>query len=163
MMLHEKGERERGSFRDPSGYLFEEGGALYRRIESCYGSHFDTFWKADSTAELVDTRLLIPHTQVSEIPEGHENAHAVIQPERVSFISYPYEWSFHQLRDAALTTLDVHRRALKHQMILRMLPPSISSFIGGEPPSSIRSPSRLIKKACLGLPMDNFVVIFWRP
>ena len=33
----------------------------------------------------------------------------IIQPERVPFISYPYEWSFGQLKDAALATLSIQR------------------------------------------------------
>jgi len=37
----------------------------------------------------------------------------------VSFISYPYEWSFGQLKDAALATLSIQRRALKLGMSLK--------------------------------------------
>ncbi|MGH7499957.1 MAG: SAM-dependent methyltransferase, partial [Gemmatimonadales bacterium] len=44
---------------------------------------------------------------------------AVLQPERVPFISYPYEWSFGQLRDAALLTLTLQERALKRDFTLR--------------------------------------------
>ncbi|HLA08217.1 MAG TPA: hypothetical protein VJ022_12270, partial [Anaerolineales bacterium] len=43
----------------------------------------------------------------------------IIQPERVAFISYPYEWSFGQLKDAALATLSIQRRALKAGMSLK--------------------------------------------
>ena len=48
-----------------------------------------------------------------------EAAFKVIQPERVPFISYPYEWSFSQLKDAALATLSIHKRALKLGMLLK--------------------------------------------
>ncbi|MGZ9223589.1 MAG: SAM-dependent methyltransferase, partial [Anaerolineales bacterium] len=46
-------------------------------------------------------------------------AYKIIQPERVPFISYPYEWSFGQLKDAALATLSIQRRALKAGMSLK--------------------------------------------
>ena len=43
-----------------------------------------------------------------------DSAAAVIRPDVVPFISYPYEWTFGQLRDAALLTLDVQSAALEH-------------------------------------------------
>ncbi len=46
-------------------------------------------------------------------------AFKVIQPERVPFISYPYEWSFSQLKDAALATLSIQKRAMKLDMSLK--------------------------------------------
>jgi hypothetical protein len=50
---------------------------------------------------------------------GSAEAFKVIQPERVPFISYPYEWSFSQLKDAALATLSIQKRALKLDMSLK--------------------------------------------
>ena len=47
------------------------------------------------------------------------DAHTVIAPTPVPFVSYPYEWSFGQLRDAALLTLDVQERALDRGFVLR--------------------------------------------
>jgi ribosomal protein L11 methylase PrmA len=44
---------------------------------------------------------------------------AVIQPEVLDYISYPYEWCFSQLKAAALTTLTIQRIALEHGMILK--------------------------------------------
>ena len=43
----------------------------------------------------------------------------MLQPERVSFVSYPYEWCPGQLRDAALATLEIQKRAMAHGMSLR--------------------------------------------
>lgn len=53
------------------------------------------------------------------MPEASATAYKIIQPERVPFISYPYEWSFSQLKDAALATLSIQRRALKAGMSLK--------------------------------------------
>ena len=36
----------------------------------------------------------------------------MLPPDRVGFISYPYEWSFGQLQDAAMLTLEIQQRAL---------------------------------------------------
>jgi hypothetical protein len=43
----------------------------------------------------------------------------VLEPERIPFISYPYEWSFGQLRDAALLVLDIEVAALERGLTLR--------------------------------------------
>lgn len=69
--------------------------------------------------KLVKAGLLIPHVEVDQPPAETELFHKIIQPERVQFISYPYEWSFNQLKDAALATLSIQRRALKVGMSLK--------------------------------------------
>ena len=69
--------------------------------------------------DLVDRRLLIPHAETDEIGPITEHAYKVLRPERIPFISYPYEWSFSQIKDAALTTLEIQRRALSRGMILK--------------------------------------------
>lgn len=48
-----------------------------------------------------------------------DGAHAIIRAERIEFISYPYEWTFGQLRDAALLTLDIQSLAVSHGYTLR--------------------------------------------
>ncbi|WP_200901009.1 class I SAM-dependent methyltransferase [Thermincola ferriacetica] len=68
---------------------------------------------------MVDAELLIPHTEVQIAAEGfQETVYKIIQPERVPFISYPYEWSFSQLKNAALTTLRIQKTALQFGMSL---------------------------------------------
>ncbi len=42
-----------------------------------------------------------------------------VAPARLPLVSYPYEWCFSQLRDAALATLEIQRRALAHGMTLK--------------------------------------------
>lgn len=68
---------------------------------------------------LVKAGLLIPHVEVDQALAEKETSFKVIQPERVPFISYPYEWSFGQLKDAALATLSIQKRALKVDMSLK--------------------------------------------
>ena len=68
---------------------------------------------------LVKASLLIPHVEVDQLPVESDAAFKVIQPGRVPFISYPYEWSFSQLKDAALATLSIQKRAMKLDMSLK--------------------------------------------
>ena len=42
-----------------------------------------------------------------------------IKPERIPFISYPYKWCFGQLKNAALTILEIKEMALNFGMTLK--------------------------------------------
>src|SRR5205807_4437857 len=68
---------------------------------------------------LVDDGLLIAHEEVGDAPHAPGSAYKVLAPEHLPFISYPYEWSFSQLKHAALLTLEVHLRALERGMTLK--------------------------------------------
>jgi len=107
------------SFRDPSGFLFTDNGILYRQINRVYSLDYARLMDSGLYAKLVKASLLIPHTESDQLPAQSDAAFKVIQPERVAFISYPYEWSFSQLKDAALATLSIQKRALKFDMSLK--------------------------------------------
>jgi hypothetical protein len=107
-----------GSFRDPSGFLFTRGGELFRQVNKIYAPDYDRLMTSGLYDKLVETGRLIQHTEVildATAPEAHK----ILRPERVPFISYPYEWSFGQLQDAALATLSIQKRALKFGMSLK--------------------------------------------
>jgi len=107
------------SFRDPSGFLFQQDGVIYRQVNLVYKEDYDHLMDSGLYQALVDNNLLIPHEEVGIEPPVPELAYKVIKPEPIPFISYPYEWCFSQLRDAALTTLKIQRRALDFGMSLR--------------------------------------------
>jgi hypothetical protein len=108
-----------GSFRDPSGFLFQQDGVIYRQVNLAYKDDYDHLMDSGLYQTLVDDNLLIPHGEVGIEPLVSELAHKVIKPEPIPFVSYPYEWCFSQLRDAALTTLKIQRKALDFGMSLR--------------------------------------------
>lgn len=112
-------KRETASFRDPSGYLFWREGVLYRQVNQRYQDHYTFLMKSGLYRSLVDDGLLINHEEVKIEPYQPEGAYRVICPERIPFISYPYEWSFSQLKDAALATLTIQKRALAYGMSLK--------------------------------------------
>lgn len=107
------------SFRDPSGFLFSRNGILYRQINRAYAEDYARLMDSGLYEKLVKAGLLIPHVETDQVTAEREAAFKVIQPQRVPFISYPYEWSFSQLKDAALATLSIHKRALKLGMSLK--------------------------------------------
>ncbi len=107
------------SFRDPSGFLFSRGGTLYRQVNRKYEQEYARLMDSGLYDKLVKAGLLIPHIEVDQPAAESGTAYKIIQPERVPFISYPYEWSFGQMKDAALATLSIQRRALKAGMSLK--------------------------------------------
>jgi len=107
------------SFRDPSGFLFRRNGVLYRQINDSCREDYDCLMQSGLYENLISRQALIPHTEVDIPPEQPENAYIIIQPEEIPFISYPYEWSFSQLKEAALVTLDIEKTALEHGMTLK--------------------------------------------
>jgi ribosomal protein L11 methylase PrmA len=109
----------RGSFRDPSGFVYSTDGVLYRQVNRVFAEEFDACVAGGLYDDLTDAGLLIPHRAVGLEMAASPDAHAVIEPARIDFISYPYEWAFSQLRDAALLTLDVQERALARGFVLR--------------------------------------------
>jgi len=107
------------SFRDPSGFLFTDKGILYRQINRVYSKDYARLMDSGLYERLVKAGLLIPHVEAGHVSVKSDAGFKVIQPERAPFISYPYEWSFSQLKDAALATLSIQKRALKLDMSLK--------------------------------------------
>lgn len=111
-------EIDPASFRDRSGFVFRRQGRLYRQINESYKPHYDHFLSSGLYDELVTDGLLVEHHEVSALPAGPQG-YKIIEPRRVPLISYPYEWCFSQLKDAALLTLELQRRALRRGMTLK--------------------------------------------
>lgn len=107
------------SFRDPSGFVFKSSGVIYRQINNCYKETYDYLIDSGLYETLVEQDLLIPHKLVDLESPSPKTAYKIIQPEAVPFISYPYEWSFSQLKYAALATLKIQKIALKFGMSLK--------------------------------------------
>jgi len=107
------------SFRDPSGFLFTRDSVLYRQVNHVYSADYDRLMGSGLYEKLVKNNLLVPHTEQSVDAADPSIAYKIIRPEKIPFISYPYEWSFSQLKDAALTTLSIQKRALKFDCSLK--------------------------------------------
>ncbi len=120
------------SFRDPSGFLFSREGTLYRQINRAYAEDYVRLMDSGLYDKLVKAGLLIPHVDSGQAAADPEIAFKVIEPQRVPFISYPYEWSFSQLKDAALTTLSIQKRALKLGMTLKDASAYNIQFVAGK-------------------------------
>ncbi|MBN8221346.1 MAG: SAM-dependent methyltransferase [Spirochaetes bacterium] len=112
-------QRVFGSFRDPAGFVFEYDGQIYRQINHAGKNDFEKFTASGLFERLTKSGDLIAHREVDIPPAEPALIWKTIQPERIGFISYPYEWCFSQLKDAALLTLRLQKKALAHGMTLK--------------------------------------------
>jgi hypothetical protein len=122
-----------GSFRDPSGFVFRRDGIVYRQINQCYREHYELLQASGLATQLQQENLLIAHAEMPAMAPAAPGVYKIIRPETIPFISYPYEWSFGQLQDAALLTLRIARLALRHGMTLKDASAYNIQFYRGRP------------------------------
>lgn len=123
---------ENSSFRDPSGLIFYRDNKVYRQINNTYQRQYDHLMSSGLYSILKTKGMLVAHEEVDEEP-FIQPCYKVISPEVIPFISYPYEWSFGQIKDCALLTLKTHRIALDYGMILKDASAYNIQFILGNP------------------------------
>jgi SAM-dependent methyltransferase len=127
---------EPGSFRDRTATVFYHRGDVFRGLTE--RAHRQ--WQALSTTDfyrryvlnggLVQTRQVDPSTV---LPSEHQRWTAVLRHARVPFVSYPYEWPFGMLKDAALLQIDLLLAALDEGMTLKDATPFNIQWNGTAP------------------------------
>jgi len=124
------------SFRDPDATVILKNGHVYRLIFNSYCHQFEQLVNSGLYEELVLGKMLVSHTEVDaalvNLPLS-PNLFKIIKPERIPFISYPYEWSFFQLKRAAVLTLEIQLKALQKGMSLKDATAYNVQFNGSEP------------------------------
>ena len=110
-----------GSFRDPDSRVFRDGDEVLRalsargledweRLRGDYVLRPDAGRRQRSSPRSGSTMR-----QAASTASPHD---ATLRHERIPFVSYPYEWPFSMLREAALLELELLRAALAEDMIL---------------------------------------------
>lgn len=120
--------KEVSSFRDPAGYVYYDNQKVYRKIFPCYFKQYDHFMNSGLYEALIQKELLIPHKEVERNKE-----YILLEVEKISFISYPYEWCFQQVKDAALLTLEIVTLSLEYGMILKDASGYNVQYFNGKP------------------------------
>ena len=131
---------EPGSFRDPDTRVFYHDGAILRGLSERALADWTRLAATRFFARFSEAGLLIPTRQVSLPGEalpapgtGAKEWAAVLEHERVPVVSYPYEWPFGMLRDAALLQLDLTLAALDEGMTLKDATPFNVQWTGARP------------------------------
>ncbi|MCB0374951.1 MAG: class I SAM-dependent methyltransferase [Sinomicrobium sp.] len=122
MKVHE------ASFRDPSGYVYTDGGTVKRLILPPYFKQYQALTSGGLYRELIDKGALIPHEELEHTADA-----IIIQPAQLPFVTYPYEWSFSQYRHAALLTLKLQKLCLQRGFTLKDASAFNIAFYNGKP------------------------------
>lgn len=125
-----------GSFRDPHARVFDDGDRILRALDATAAEAFAVVERTDFYRSVQRSGRLV-RTHRTEGPEAEALVDAgwveVLEHDRVPVVSYPYEWSFSMLRDAALLHLDLVGRAIAEGIACKDGSAYNLQFLGARP------------------------------
>ncbi len=128
---------EPGSFRDRGNQVFYHAGDVFRGLNEQGRKEWETLSTTSFFRQFIGSGKLVYTEQVAaiETPESRqaEQWSAVLKHRRIPFISYPYEWPFGMLQDAALLQLELQLAALDEDMTLKDASPFNIQWVGASP------------------------------
>ena len=127
--------RDGGSFRDPSGHVYEFDNRILRTISEGARGSYESARDSGVLKDLVDSGYLVASSELGrdDQPDAVPAAAYVVEHPRIPFISYPYEWSFGELKAAALHHLDMQIDLFKRGFVLSDATAYNVQFVGPNP------------------------------
>lgn len=147
-----RGASVAASFRDPSGYVFEREGRIYRAVSREFYQIWDQLRQAGLIGEWERDGKLVTTRTVEEplnarLAGEHPGFTVFLEHQRIANITYPYEWSVSMLADAALLTLELQLALLERGYALKDASAYNIQFVRGRPVfidvTSLERPQRL--------------------
>ena len=124
------GVSDPGSFRDPASRVLIDEDRVIRRLTERGLASWEALQRTDFfTSAVADGRVIA----TAEAPDAAGDAAGALQHPRLPMITYPYEWTFAMLRDAALLQLDLLRDALAEGITVKDATPFNIQFDHGRP------------------------------
>jgi SAM-dependent methyltransferase len=127
---------EPGSFRDPDSAVFRVDGKVLRGLSGQAAADWDRLRATDFLPRLTESGQIVRTTayegDAPPSPRGQAWAR-VVEHERVPVVSYPYEWPFAMLREAAALHLEVLAAALDEGLSLKDGTAYNVQFVGSRP------------------------------
>ena len=117
--------KELSSFRDPSGYIYYENNKVMRKVNKIYFKEYDHLMNSGLYDELIKKGLLIEHKEIKRTSDE-----IILEVNKIPYISYPYEWTFEELKEASIVTLEINKIAMNYGMILKDASNYNIQFIG---------------------------------
>ena len=121
------------SYRDPAGFIFYHNNQLYRQVSQLFRTDFDLLMTSGAYDAFVKKEWLVAHERLDQNLTGDPDWYTTLKPSLIPFISYPWEWSFGMLKDAALLTLKLARQALDFGLVLKDASPFNIQWYKGKP------------------------------
>lgn len=130
--------RESGSFRDPDGYVFWHGERLFRALYQSGAEAYRKFRRSQVAKWAEEHHLLTRSWEL--LPDEWKgfdflppDIAGVVEQERVPFISYPYEWTFDMLKDAAVVQLELGCAMARDRLTVKDATAYNLQFLHGKP------------------------------
>jgi len=120
------------SYKDPSGFVFSQNNKIFRQINKVYQNDYEQLMNSGLYKKLVSQKMLIPHRELP-LTDTDPGVYKIIEPQQIPFITYPCEWSFSQLKDAALLTLQIQKIAMQFNISLKDASSFNIQFLHGKP------------------------------
>ena len=112
-----------GSFRDRNNRIYTAGDRIIRGLSDVALQNWNQVVEEDFYKSLVNQGKVIHsnvvHQTDFELTSEEHSWSGYLEHERVPFISYPYEWTFGMLKEAALLHLDILQKSLDSGWILK--------------------------------------------
>jgi ribosomal protein L11 methylase PrmA len=113
-------KRDEGSFRDPSGYVFSDGRRIIRTVQPAGLEAFTAARNNGVYEKAISAGLMLSFEEVKLVEnpylfEGARGEHpaVILEQPKLKMVTYPYEWTFGQLKDAAIAHLDLQITLIK--------------------------------------------------
>ncbi len=129
-------KEEPGSFRDPAGRIFYYENKILRILNEDGFERYNFIEKNQIIKKAIEKKFLIKTKLLNEEEKSNINLEknvAYLEHEKIPYISYPYEWSFNQLKDAAIFHLDFNLFLLEQNATLIDSSAYNIQFIGSKP------------------------------
>ncbi len=127
--------KDHGSFRDPSGFIFEHDKRIIRIIKKFGKKNYEYINSKNIIEESINNNFLIKTKDVTSEFEKlvNDDNCFFLEHEKIDYISYPYEWGFFQLKDAAIHHLNFQLFLLEKNFILKDSSAFNIQFINNKP------------------------------
>ncbi len=122
-----------GSFRDPLSRVYVTDDAIWRGLSKDALADFEALAASRFFRGAIEHGDIVATERVDDSAAVGPEWAAALRHERIAVRSYPYEWSFEMLRDAALLQLALTRGALAEQLITKDASPYNVQFVGTRP------------------------------
>ncbi|HOW28127.1 MAG TPA: class I SAM-dependent methyltransferase [Elusimicrobiota bacterium] len=129
-----------GSTQDPAGFVFHHEDGVYRAVSPSAEGSVRELERQGVYRDLIDSKELVPTSFVDPasalfraLSTRFPAYPCFLKHERIGLITYPYEWTYHMLSDAALFVLRLQGRLLERGLTLKDATAYNVQFLNGRP------------------------------
>lgn len=122
-----------GSLHDPTSRVYLHDDTVVRGLDASSAAELAELVDSAFFAQAVAEGVVIPTAMVDPASVGLDGWAGAMVHERVPVVTFPYEWTFSMLRDAAVAHLDIVLAAMEAGYTTKDASPFNIQFIGSQP------------------------------